>query len=206
MDSLILGLEEHKSKSKPRPVTSITRIIHLREGRACGVRGERVGGRRGAPEHHCFSSSLQKNLHRSSGVTSWVIYKCLIMRLFRLFSLSIHQARCGSLCPVWTGLWDKTRYLHRHAANESNKLVGLCSTVKWKCGDDRVATGRGWISASNTHSVIGFAENTLEASFGYVYRLIYSVNCFKWVGFNWVVSAKLGCLEEVCPATEWTDA
>lgn len=38
MDSLILALEEHKSKSKPRPVTSITRIIHLRERRAGGER------------------------------------------------------------------------------------------------------------------------------------------------------------------------
>lgn len=41
MDSLILALEEHKSKSKPWPVTGITRIIHLREGRAGGGWRER---------------------------------------------------------------------------------------------------------------------------------------------------------------------
>lgn len=39
MDSLILALEEHKSKSKPQPVTSITRIIHLRGKEELG--GER---------------------------------------------------------------------------------------------------------------------------------------------------------------------
>lgn len=41
MDSLILALEEHKSKSKPWPVTSITRIIHLRERRELMEGGER---------------------------------------------------------------------------------------------------------------------------------------------------------------------
>lgn len=43
MDSLILALEEHKSKSKPWPVTSITRIIHLRGERRAG--GAVWGGR-----------------------------------------------------------------------------------------------------------------------------------------------------------------
>lgn len=147
MDSLILGLEEHKSKSKPRPVTSITRIIHLREGRACGVWG---GGQTGCDWVSLFPLLLEKNLHtrhRSSDVTPRVIYKCLIMRLFLPFSLSIHQARCGGLCLVWMVLWDKTKYLERDAANGRSKVVVLDSTVKWKWSnrvDDWVVTGRGW--------------------------------------------------------------
>lgn len=48
MDSLILALEEHKSKSKPWPVTGITRIIHLREGRARGGWREGDGARSSA--------------------------------------------------------------------------------------------------------------------------------------------------------------
>lgn len=113
MDSLILGLEEHKSKSKPRPVTSITRIIHLREGRACGVWGEGGWGGAGRVRLSIIVSPPLHTHHLSSSVTPWVIYKCLIMRLFLPFSLSIHQAGYGgprpfldrarvSLTCIWT--------------------------------------------------------------------------------------------------------
>lgn len=141
MDSLILGLEEHKSKSKPRPVTSITRIIHLREGRARGVR------RGGADWVSLFLLLFAEIFTPATDVTPWVIYKCLIMRLFLPFSLSIHQARCGGLCLVWMGLWDKTKYLERDAATGRNNVVVLDSTVKWKWSNrvvDWVVTGRGW--------------------------------------------------------------
>lgn len=84
MDSLILALEEHKSKSKPQPVTSITRIIHLRERRAGGGFRDAVRGRRlivspcGPPASH-----------------PGLIYKCLVMRLFLHFSTGIHQTGRG---------------------------------------------------------------------------------------------------------------
>lgn len=108
------------------------------------------GGRTGCDWVSLFLLLLEKNLHarhRSSDVTPWVIYKRLIMRLFLPFSLSIHPARCGGLCLVWMGLWDRTKYLERDAANGRNKVVVLDSTVNWKgsnCVDDWVVTGRGW--------------------------------------------------------------
>lgn len=94
MDSLILALEEHKSKSKPRAVTGITRIIQLRERSARGAWREREEVGRYRIQSHCFSFS-QTNLHTHHlfpCVEPWVIYKCLVMRLFLQFNTSIHQA------------------------------------------------------------------------------------------------------------------
>jgi len=55
MDSLILALEEHKSKSKPWAVRAITRIIHLRERE--GERQREAGRvrRDSLRVSHCFS-------------------------------------------------------------------------------------------------------------------------------------------------------
>lgn len=68
-------------------------------------------GRRSGISSHCFSSSLQTNPHThhlSPSVTPWVIYKCLIMRLFLQFNTSIHQA-------LWRGslIWRALSFLVR---------------------------------------------------------------------------------------------
>lgn len=75
-------------------------------------------GRQSGILSHCFSSSLQTNPHThrlSPSVTPWVIYKCLIMRVFLQFNTSIHQAiQKGSL------IWRALSFLVRGTLDKKN--------------------------------------------------------------------------------------